>query len=207
MSDDHSISRYIPLLKAGDTQAANEIWSRFYARLIGLAQKKLQNCPRRVLDEDDVVQVAFENFFRQVQEGRFAQLEDRDDLWQILAMLVDRKAKDQFRKITAEKQGNGLVHGDSINKLPDQEPVINRAQDLVPTAEQAFEFAEQVEARLNQLEIQTHRKAALLKMARYSNQEIADRLEVSLRTVERILESIRKKWSEEEVDQVNGDED
>ena len=195
MSEDHSITQYITGLCNGDSVAANQIMNHYYTKLFQLAQKKLQNCPRRVLDEDDVVQVAFENFFRQVQEGRFTTLNDRNDLWQILAMLVDRRAKDQFRRLTAEKNGKGKVRGDSINKRTDQQPVIEVARDFEPTAEQAMEFAEEVELRLSQLDFDVHRQVALLKMDRYTNRQIADKLDVSLRTVERILESIRKKWS------------
>lgn len=198
MSEDHSVSRHIPGLIAGESLATQEVWRRYYASLVALAHRKLRGCPRRVLDEDDVVQVAFENFFRQVQQGRFARLEDRDDLWQILAMLVDRRAKDQFRKMTSEKNGNGLVRGDSINQNSGQAPVIDAAPDRIPTDQQAIEFAEQVELRLGQLKLAAHRKVALLKMARYTNQEIADEIDVSLRTVERMLEAIRDQWSEDE---------
>ena len=56
-------------------------------------------------DGEDVVQQAFSEFFFQVQEGRFPKLNDRDDLWQVLAMLVDRRAKDQIRRQNSLRAG------------------------------------------------------------------------------------------------------
>ena len=196
MSEDRSITQYIAGLIDGDSIAANRIWDHYYSRLLALAEKKLQNCPRRVLDGDDVVQVAFENFFRQVKEHRFSELNDRNDLWQVLAMLVDRRAKDQFRKLTTEKNGYNIVRGDSVNQNSDQARVIDAVRSVEPTGEQAVEFAEEVEALLNRLSDPEYRKVALLKMSRKTNKEIADEIGAGLRTVERILENIRREWGD-----------
>ena len=94
--EQHSVSKYIQGLKTGDEEATQKIWERFLNRLIRLADGKLKT-NRKAMDEEDVVQNAFAQFFQQVQEGRFAKLDDRNDLWQVLAMLVDRRAKDQDR--------------------------------------------------------------------------------------------------------------
>lgn len=198
MSDEHSITQFISGLLNGDSMAANEIWNRYYSRLLSLAAHKLQNCPRRVLDEDDVVLAAFENFFREAPENKFPKLNDRHDLWQVLAMLVDRRAKDQFRKVTAQKNGFNQVRGDSMNIHSGQAPVIDAARSVEPTGEQAMEFAEQVEERLKQLDDDTHRKVALLKMAGHTNADIREKIGKSLRTVERILETIREDWTNAE---------
>ena len=103
MQSNHSITQYIEGLKQGDDEAAQKVWERFLERLIRLADQKLKSSPRKALNEEDVVQQAFVEFFRQVQEGRFPRLNDRNDLWQVLAMLVDRRAKDQIRKLNSQK--------------------------------------------------------------------------------------------------------
>ena len=66
------------------------------------------------MDEEDVVQIAFAQFFRQIQEGRSSKIDDRNTLWQILAMLVDRRAKDQDRQQKTEKGGKGQVRTESM---------------------------------------------------------------------------------------------
>lgn len=48
--------------------------------------------PCRVADEEDVVAVAFASFCRGIAANRFAVLDDRDDLWQVLVVLTERKA-------------------------------------------------------------------------------------------------------------------
>lgn len=196
MNHDHSVTEYLSDLVKGDPAAVEAIWQRYFGQLVSLARRKLKGSPRRVLDEDDVLQNVFENFFRQVQDGRFPKLNDREDLWQILAMLVIRKSADQIRRINAEKAGNKKVRGDSINKNSDQIPVIERVQDMSPGAVEASEFSELVEKRLMQLSDDSYRKIALLKLDQYTNQEIADRLNSTLRTIERKLKKIRETWSE-----------
>jgi FixJ family two-component response regulator len=42
-------------------------------------------------DAEDVLVSVFDRFFRAAQEDRFARLDDRDDLWQLLLMLTERK--------------------------------------------------------------------------------------------------------------------
>ena len=150
-----------------------------------------------MVDEEDVVQNAFENFFRQVQEDRFPKLDDRNDLWQILCMLVDRRAKDQIAKLNTMKGGGKLVHGDSINIDPSRGPVIENVA-IQPTDKQGAEFMDSFEHRLKQLDTDAHRKVALAKLELKTNQEIADELEMSLRSVERRLADIRKAWKAEE---------
>lgn len=201
MSTDHSnsVTQYLTGLVAGDSVAIQKIWDRYFEQLVRLAQAKLHNCPKRVLDEDDVVQVAFENFFRQVQQGQFAKLSNRNDLWQILAMLVDRRATDQFRRTMTEKQGAGKVRGDSINLQSDRQAIIETARAVEPTGSDAIQFAESVEQRLAALPSDRHREIALLKLSGYNNRDIADKLETALRTVERQLKAIRDAWTSQPI--------
>src|SRR4051812_40545866 len=55
MRPEGSITTWIEQLKAGDRAAAQPIWERFFARLVGLARKKLQGLPRRAAaNEEDI---------------------------------------------------------------------------------------------------------------------------------------------------------
>ena len=64
---DHSVTVYIQGLRDGDEEASQKIWERFYERLIRLADRKLKESPRRVANEEDVVTVAFADFFKQLE--------------------------------------------------------------------------------------------------------------------------------------------
>src|SRR5205809_635100 len=74
MSSAASVTHWIRQLRAGDQAAAQQLWERYFHRLVGLARKKLQHARRRAADEEDVVQIAMNSFFRGVQDGRFPQL-------------------------------------------------------------------------------------------------------------------------------------
>src|SRR3954463_14759188 len=92
MSDDGSITRCIEALKRGDRDAAELLWARYFRRLAGLARAGPRPVPRRAADEEDVALSAFDSVCRRAAEGRFPRLEDRDDLWRLLAKVTFRKA-------------------------------------------------------------------------------------------------------------------
>jgi len=67
-----------------------------------------------MVDEEDIALSAFNSFFRGATEGRFQQLNNSEDLWQVLAMLAERKAIKTFRRERAEKRGGGQVRDESV---------------------------------------------------------------------------------------------
>lgn len=198
MNERGSITAWIGDLRDGRNHAAQDLWQRYYNRLIALARKRLGDSPRRMADEEDVVIRAFNSFCTGAAEGRFPRLNDREDLWQILVMLTARKATDQVKTDQRLKRGAGLVRGDSA--FLDQFGPIERAQiDLVvgqePSPDFAAQVAEELERLLNALNDVTLKTVALAKMEGYSNVEIAERLKVQTRTIERKLRLIREIWT------------
>lgn len=193
----HSVSQYITGLRAGEENATQKIWERFYERLIRLAAKKILT-NKKASDEDDIVQEAFAQFFRGVENGRFPILNDREDLWQVLAMLVDRRAIDQARREHAEKRGGGNVHTESFLMQREGDPGIAGIPCPDPTPELVNQLSEIFRDRLSQLDDESYRQLALLKLQGFTNQEIAEKTGRTLRTVERRLRNIRDDWSAEQ---------
>src|SRR3989442_8454491 len=109
MSSEGSVTRWVTALKAGDTTAAQPLWDRYSRQLVSLARQRLQSARRRVADEEDVVQNAFHSFFRGVAQGRFPQLNDRDNLWRLLVVITARKALDQIAHEQSKRQGGGTL--------------------------------------------------------------------------------------------------
>jgi DNA-directed RNA polymerase specialized sigma24 family protein len=68
----------------------------------------------------------------------------------------------------------------------------------VPTPEFAAMMAEECRRLLEGLDNADQETLAVAKMEGYTNEEIAKRLACSVRTVERQLRLIRKKWQEEQ---------
>ena len=201
MSQTGSITDWIAQLKAGGPQASQELWGRYVDRLVRLARKKLGRTPRRAADEEDVVLSAFDGFFRGVEESRFPQLHDRDDLWQVLVMLTDRKTVDHRRRELAAKRGGGAVRGESAftdRQAPEShQPGLSQVIDGEPSPEFAAQFAEQFEQLLTLLADDTLRRIALAKMEGYTNAELARDLGLNVRSIERKLRLIRRTWQQE----------
>ena len=98
MTDNETISQWLDQLKQGDDKAVQELWDRFQFRQMGLARKLLGDAPRAAADEEDVALSAFNSFCIRAAEGKFPVLEDRDDLWKILATITVRKASRLARR-------------------------------------------------------------------------------------------------------------
>src|SRR5690349_18337693 len=96
MAIEGSVTRWIAELHLGEPDEAQEaLWQRYFRRLIGLARLKLGDAPRGMADEEDVAAAALQSFFAGVVDGRFPRLQNRNDLWPLLAKITARKAKDQ----------------------------------------------------------------------------------------------------------------
>src|SRR5262245_10431221 len=90
----HSVTWLIDRLRDEDPQAAEQIWRRYFERLLPLARSRITGLARQAVDAEDVLVSVFDRFFRAAKEDRFARLHDRDDLWQILLILTERKVAD-----------------------------------------------------------------------------------------------------------------
>jgi RNA polymerase sigma factor (sigma-70 family) len=198
MSSEGSVTRWVTALKGGDLAAAQPLWERYHRRLIALARRKLQASRRLGADEDDVVQNAFHSFFQGITRGRFPQLSDRDNLWRILVVITARKALDQLAHEHSKRQGGGTSQA-----TPRISPVESESDELLieqvvgeePTPEFAAQVAEEYERLLDLLDDESLRRVAVWKMEGLTNDEIAQQLDCSRRTVARKLETIRIIWS------------
>ena len=54
-----SVTHWIQQLHGGDDRATQELWSRYFEKLVRLARKHLHPLPRRAVDEQDVALSAF----------------------------------------------------------------------------------------------------------------------------------------------------
>jgi RNA polymerase sigma factor (sigma-70 family) len=197
MSTGASVTRWVTALKEGDQTAAQPLWERYHRQLVTLARRKLQSSPRRGADEEDVVQSAFHSFFQGVAENRFPQLNDRDNLWRLLVVITARKALDQLDREHAKRRGGGTVGGESrISPIDGDDAGIQAVVGDEPTPEFAAQVAEEYDRLLGALDDDALRRIAVWKMEGFTNDEIAGKLNCSLRTVNRKLDTIRIIWNE-----------
>lgn len=199
MADHGSVSHWISALKDGDQAAAQPLWERYYRQLVALARKKLGAARRPVADEEDVVQNAFHSFFRAVGEGRFPQLDDRDSLWRLLVVITANKAIRQLAHENRLKRGGGTSGSPMgiYSKGSENDAALVQFVGAEPTPAFAAQVAEEYRRLLDLLGDDSLRQVAVWKMEGHGNDEIAQLLACSRRTIARKLEAIRILWSEE----------
>jgi DNA-directed RNA polymerase specialized sigma24 family protein len=188
MPPEGSITRWLGPLKDGDAEAVEQLWARYFGRLVGLARKNLGARPRRAADEEDVAVSAFDSFCRAAEGGRFPRLLDRDDLWHILVVVTARKAANLAKHERAAKRGGGRPAADT-----DLAEVIARDPDPAFAAE----AADQCRHLLDVLGDVHLRRVAVWKMEGRTNEEVGALLDRSVGSVERKLRLIRALWERE----------
>jgi RNA polymerase sigma factor (sigma-70 family) len=189
---DSDIESLIERAARGDEQAAIEIWNDYYDRLVRYARSKMRGMPRRDVDEEDVVLSAMNSFFGGARDGRLAP-QDAGELWKLLATLTVRKATAQLRRRHTLKRGRGEIRGESAF---DAEQVGSPPPPPLDWDHFAPRLGIACEELLAGLENDQLRQIALLRLAGYSNAEIAARVGCSVATVKRRVEQIRQSWSD-----------
>ncbi len=191
MHDEHSITNLIERLQEGEQGAVQqELWNRYYTRLVQVARNKLAGSPKREEDEDDAVLNAFQSFFYRIQQGQFPDLCDRSSLWPLLVTITIRKAHKQRRRAAAEKRRSIPLSEKASNWLLDE------LRDCKPTPEISVMAMEEVRNMLDALDKDSHRQVAELKLLGFTNHEISEKLGVIERTIERRLALIRNCWND-----------
>jgi DNA-directed RNA polymerase specialized sigma24 family protein len=202
MSPQESVSQWIGRLQEGDPAAAQHLWERYYQRLVGLARKKLEGMARRSADEEDVALSAFDSFCRGAGDGRFPQLQDRDNLWRLLVTITARKAYQLMLREGRQKRGGNAILDEAALVNPGDSSAVQGGMeqllDREPTPQFAAQVAEEYERLLANLPDADLRSVAQWKLEGYTNEEIASKLGCALRSVERKLKVIRSLWDHAE---------
>ena len=188
MSTPGSVSRWILALQQGDQEAAAPLWDRYFRRLAGIARAQLAHARRAAGDENDVALSAFHTFCRSVEEGRFSDLQGRDELWRVLVVIAKRKAINWVRHEMAGIRGGGKVQGEAfLADVVSPEPTPEFTAELLDEFRHLLEVLRREDGTLCLI--------ALRKSEGYSNAEIAAELSLSPRTVERKFQRICIVWA------------
>jgi DNA-directed RNA polymerase specialized sigma24 family protein len=194
------VTQWVNELKAGDRgEAPRMLWQRYFERLARLADSHLRAAARGPADGEDVALSVFDSLFQGLAAGRFRDLGNRDDLWRLLVTITARKAHNQRRNERRKKRGGGRVVGEGALVGADEmnNDFMTQVLSREPTPEFAAMVGEEYRRLFGSLAADSLRVVAVLKLEGYSNEEIARSLDCGLRTVERKLEVIRKRWTAE----------
>ena len=189
-----SVTVWIASLKAGDADAAQKLWQRYFETLVRLARDRLRGAPRTVADEEDAALSAFDSFVRGAGHGRYPRLDDRDDLWRLLVVITKRKAIDQVHREGRQKRGGGKVIGMSVSDAAGPGGDLAGFAGAMPTPEFAALVVDECRSLLGRLRDDSLRTVARLRMEGYTHEEVADQLGCSVRTIARKIELIQGTW-------------
>lgn len=185
------LDRVLDRLRHGDARAADEVFARFSGRLCGLVRAKVGLRYRRKFDPEDVMQSVFKSFFRMQAEGALA-FDTWDALWALLSLIAVRKCGHRVeylrsaRRDVAREHSVSLGHDDLEGSRADLE-----ALSREPTPSQAAMVSETLERLLASLgDRESH--IVSLALQGYDTLEIAERVDRSTRTVQRVLEAVRE---------------
>lgn len=191
-----SISRWIRELKSGSPEAAQQLWDRYSVQLLELARRKLKNSTR-IVDEEDVAITVFESICRSAVQGRFANLQNRDELWWLLVLVTKQKAVDQIRHEQRKKRGGGSVVNETDAGSEADPFRLDHLLGTDPTPEFLLIMDEEHRRLLGLLRDDQLRTIAVLRIQGYTYDEIASQLHISSRTVIRKLNLVRTCWERE----------
>lgn len=197
--EDDPITQWIEGLKAGDEAAVADLWNRYFDQLVRLARQRLGTTPRRVADEEDVAVSVFRCLCAGAEHGRLAEISDRGDLWRVLVTMTMRKAIDQQRRQSGKKRGGGKVRGESVFVKRSGEPAspgLQQFGDTIPTPQMMVIIEEEGQRLLAALDDEKLRQIAIWRLEGFTNDEIAAKMSLTTRSIERKLQRIREKWSQ-----------
>lgn len=181
------MSDWIAGLKTGDERSVDELWQRYFQRLVKLADRRLPRGIRPVFDGEDVALSAFHSLCAGVVDGRFPELRSRDELWSLLIVITARKALRKGRSEGALKRGGGWrAESAEVAEIAGSEPSPEFAAQVVDETERLVELLGDDDLRA----------LARGKLEGLTNGELAERLGCTVRTVERRLALVRRLWTE-----------
>lgn len=162
-------------------ETINDFFVEYYELLTRSAQRRLGGFPQVLYDADDVVSSAFLSLLRLAREGTEDQVADRSELLRLLFAIARNKVAAAVRRESTQKRQRGTA-----TPLDDVDPAAPQ-----PGPEHIVMMRELFNSLVAQLNAEL-RPVAELKLQGLTNDEIARKLQVQSRTVERKLASIRE---------------
>lgn len=181
----HSEEDWLVLLEGvrrGDDQACQQFWDHYGPLIENVAARHLSPGMNRRVGPQSIQISACRTFFRRAQDGEF-EFRDADSLWRLLCTITLNKVREKKRfhlrkrrTLRAEEGINELIEVAGREPTPADEVAFNDELQEIMTSFDDMESSV-VEMRLQ----------------KYTNDEIAERLECSERTVRRMMKRIQSK--------------
>jgi len=190
LSGDGELSDFLKRIQSGDEGAARELLQRFEAEVRLVVRRQLPRLLRSRFDSLDFLQSVWGSFFRRMRTSP-TEFEDSRHLVAFLARAAKNKVIDEYRRAASRK-----------HDMHREEPLWDsglRPRDVPDSTDSPSEVAQAHEflGRLRDLVPQEKRSILELKAQGLSSKDISQRLGISERTVQRLLEDLRRRMETE----------
>ncbi len=184
MRSEQSVTRWIAAVRNGDTAAATQLWDRYFTQLMHQARLRMSNVATSTYDEEDAALSTFLLLCKKLEDGSYAAIADRQELWHLMLTVLIRKIGRRVKYQHAAKRTDAKMSFKpcSLDELP--------ATTTQEISQECFEL-------ISSLKDPNLEQVALLRFEGYTNDEIALKLNRTRRTVQRMLNLIRDLWQEE----------
>jgi RNA polymerase sigma-70 factor (ECF subfamily) len=184
------LADFLRRIQAGDEAAARELLRRFEAEVRLVVRRQLPRLLRSRFDSLDFLQSVWGSFFRRMRTAP-TEFEDSRHLVAFLARAAKNKVIDEYRRAASRKQDmhrEEPLWGDGL-----------RPRDVPDPADSPSEVAQAHEVLVRLRELMPRDRQAILEMKAegLSSKDIGDRLGISERTVQRVLEELRRRMESE----------
>ena len=189
------MTRWISAMRMGDPDAIRKLVERYFGRLRKLSEARIRRGKPIYEDGEDIAIQVLTSVCQKVEQGHFPDLQNRNDLWYLMFFITHRMVIDRWR---ARKNLSHQVP--FTGTLEDALETIDHDLDsfLSEDSESDFQILEIVDCwqgMIRQIKDPIAKEVAKLKLDGLSNREIADKLGIVPRTVERKSELIEQRWS------------
>jgi DNA-directed RNA polymerase specialized sigma24 family protein len=151
---------------------------------------------RRIYDEEDAAVSAFRSLCRGIEAQRFPDVGDRSNLWALLVVITSRKIANQFRYEHQQRRDANQTLSDAMLQSGDGSgiSVLGSLPSHEPTPAFAAEVADMSEYLMSLLHESDLKQLVRLKLEGHTNEDVAELMKVTRRTVQRKLGRIRRIW-------------
>jgi RNA polymerase sigma factor (sigma-70 family) len=188
--EDGELSEFLKRIQSGDEGAARELLERYEAEVRLVVRRQLPRLLRSRFDSLDFLQSVWGSFFRRMRSAP-TEFEDSRHLVAFLARAAKNKVIDEYRRSASRK-----------HDMHREEPLWvdgHRPKDLPDPIDSPSEIAQahEVFGRLRSLVPEEKRSILEMKAQGLSSKDIGERLGISERTVQRVLEDLRRRMETE----------
>jgi RNA polymerase sigma-70 factor (ECF subfamily) len=171
--------------RAGQPDAATQIYLRYASRLLALAQAQCGDDLAARIDPEDIVQSVFRTFFRRVAKGDY-DVPEGEELWKLFLVIALNKVRSTGEHHRAAKRDvRATKSGSAFDEAVDS---ATRNDDALMTLQLVVE-------EILQTLPPSQRTMIELRIEGYEIREIAEKTGRAKRSIERALQDFRTKLS------------